>query len=277
MLEKEFSRGLRICLTLLFLAGGLYLGWGKMSPVPAIVLAAGINTLLIQRLSANGSRLKGIRNAFLFYFLAELVCFMGLYLFAHEFFLLLHDALHVISLFCLFAFISSLFPSEALARLCSIRGCAPACDWSSETCVLRKSSAALMAGSVILSFVPLLLWWFDQKQPFLGIPQGITEASRLLNLVVFPVIALSFFILIFLRAEIFRLNMEKRHKRLAVAASAMLAYSLFQLLTFLLAPAAAIPVEEFLEFFPMVPVFYFLADSIPILSGNGRKLASLKS
>ena len=237
---------------------GWYVGWWRLAPVPVIVVAAGLNTLLSFRWQIDLSWLRSLRWALAAFLTAEIFCLIGIYFFGGEIFLLAHDVLHVVSLYFCFQVLFRFFDLTRAMQNCSLRCCSASAGWNSPGCNLRNLLAALLASSVMLACVPMLLWWWHQSHPFLGLPESMTELNRTVGLVVFPAIAWGLLLLGFIFIEFRKQNLNQRLLPLILLGLALLSYSFFQLFIYLLLPAVAIPVEEFLEFFPMVPIFYFL-------------------
>ena len=66
--------------------------------------------------------------------------------------------------------------------------------------------------------------------------------------------------------------LQKKIVKMISISFALLSYSLFQLLICLLMPSVAVPVEEFLEFIPMVPIFYFLIGKPKVIEAGLSKI-----
>lgn len=229
-----------------------------MSPVIVIVMAAGINSLLMYRINITEQWARSFRIALLTFFAAEVFCFIGLYLFLHEIFLLVHDLLHIASIFFLLHAAVYFISNLGINKYCPFQVCVSKKGWSAENCISRNISVSLLVGCFFLSAAPVILWLLNRSQPFLGLPEGMTELARTANLLVFPVIAFLLLLILIISIGFQNKPFHKKYMQLSIISFSFLFYSLFQGFLYLLMPSAAIPVEEFLEFFPMVPVFYFL-------------------
>jgi hypothetical protein len=116
----------------------------------------------------------------------------------------------------------------------------------------------LLSSCVLLSLMPIGLWYLNKTSFILDLPEEVTELSQTLSLVVYSGTSLLLLLFSIFMLEFRKQLINKQLGQIIILAFALLVYSLFQLLISLLKPSVAIPVEEFLEFIPMVPIFYFL-------------------
>lgn len=268
LLEISFMGGTRIYVILLLVTLAFYFGWIKLSPVPVIFCVSGINTLLTLRFKKKSLWLGYFCKTLFVFFLAETFCFIGLYLFWEAFFILVHDLLHILSLYYFISGVLFLFSGKDKFQDCLFTCCKGWKGWKKGYCILREAIVAILIGGVISSIIPIGLWLLDRQHPFLGLPEGVTELIRGINLLFFPGITLFLFGLLIILIEFQRQILNQQIFQAFLLGAALLFYSLFQLLIALIIPGLAIPVEEFLEFLPMVPVFYFLIGKIQNVEFN---------
>jgi hypothetical protein len=120
------------------------------------------------------------------------------------------------------------------------------------------TGAASFAG-LVLAGALLAVWWLDGSLRWLGRPEGVSDASRLFTLAALPAFSGAIWMLVFAWTGV--TGRVPRWIGLPTAAltAGALACSEFQLFTHLLLPAFAIPVEEVLEFLPLVVLFHVFA------------------
>ena len=265
-----FFYACRWSLLLGFMAGGAYLGWWKLLPVPAIAIGATLVTLLLYCLKIDSSWGKNLRRSFVGFWLAEIFCLIGIHGCYHcfpfyEISLSCHDLLHVVSFYFLWLAAYQMIGDHE----CPLGCCSRRQGWREADCDMRNLATAMIILAVIFASAPIFIWAVDHQLIWLVEHEESTAIERLLHLVIFPGFALSFFIALFIMVEVNRQLPGKKWLFLLLVALSCLTYSLFQLSICLVMPELSIAIEEFLEFAPMVPIWYFLLGKL--LPGPRRK------
>jgi len=246
-------------LTVAFTGAAFYAGFAWRAPVPAVVAGGAIVMVLVQRALQDQLWLRALRNGLAAFTLAEVACLIGLYFSKAPQWLLVHDALHVVS----FAFLVQ--AGAEIVRSGNQRGpsplpaCSASCEPRPAWCVAARIAGAASFAGLVLAGAVLAVWWLDGSLRWLGRPDGVSDASRLFTLAALPAFGGAICVLVFAWT-----GLAGRAPRwiglptVALTAGA-LAYSGFQLFTHLLLPVFAIPVEEVLEFLPLVVLFHLFA------------------
>jgi hypothetical protein len=246
-------------LTAVFTGVAFYAGFAWRAPVPAVVAGSAIVTVLVQRALQDQPWLRALRNALAAFTLAEVACLIGLYFSKAPQWLLVHDALHVVSLAFLVQAGAEIVRSGNKRGPAPLPACSASCDPRPAWCAAaRIAGAASLAGAVLAGAV-LAVWWLDGSLRWLGRPEGVSDASRLFTLAAMPAFSGAICTLVFAWTGLTgRVPRWIGLPTTALTAGA-LAYSGFQLFTHLLLPVFAVPVEEVLEFLPLVVLFHVFA------------------
>lgn len=243
---------------LVFAGAGFVIGGPLMSPVVAIVLAAGINALLAQRIKSPRPLVRDLKRALLAFFAAEVGCFIGTYLFWHEGFLLIHDGFHILAGYFVFFSLFRMAVDPSSERVCAWPTCSVAVDRRPETCPVNNILAVSLWAGLLASPFVVFLWTLNERRAFLGLPGGMTLLGRTFDLLVFPSLAAPIFLYVLIRGVLGGRDLTKPGIAAFALGLSLASYAVFQLTMCTIEGSSAVFVEEFLEFFPMVLVFVVL-------------------
>jgi hypothetical protein len=247
-------------LTLLFFAGGVYWGGVRMTPIPVVLAAVAINTALLRRSRNAAPWLADFYRCLCMFLLAELLCFVGSYLSTWVGYIVLHDVAHVASLYFLALAGIHFAAASCCPQACGIAVCPNRTVARPAAGTVRAFLSALLLFAFIAGAVPPAVYLLDRAHPFLSLPQGTTSLSRMINLTILPALSMAISLFLLARRGWRGLPFGQASRALLSLCVGLLLYSYFQLFIHLLEDRIAIFTEEFLEFAPMVPVFYAFVD-----------------